>query len=289
MNNDSRDKRLYIVRNLINGKVYGGKHYWRHNTKYMGSGYALKKAFVKYGKENFSIRWLKLKIKSSEHLDKLEIRMIRLLKYKFGNRCYNIQKGGCGGYFTYYMNDEQKQQVFKKISEGKKRQYTNGLSEEQILGYKKASDRKKYRMENDPDYYDSVYIKGNEKRIKSLKERIELNGPTQKEIDRNKDLSKYSQKITTYKLLYPDGSELIETKTIDEFMKTYETDWNIFVIARKEGKFVFKRRTSRTKHPFLPNTKLYILNEVRGCDMCKNEETRGSSAPRVSDFLVVTT
>jgi hypothetical protein len=92
MNNDNREKRLYIVRNLINGKVYGGKHYWSPDTKYMGSGYALKKAFGKYGKENFSIRWLKLKIKSSEDLDRLEIRMIRLLKYIFGNRCYNIKR-----------------------------------------------------------------------------------------------------------------------------------------------------------------------------------------------------
>jgi len=262
-----REKRLYIVRNLINGKVYGGKHYWQPNTKYMGSGYALKKAFLKYGKENFSIRWLKLKIKSSEHLDQLEIRMIRLLKYIFGNKCYNIQKGGCGGYFTYYMNDEQKQEVFKKISEGKRRQYANGLSEEQLLGHKKANESKKYRMDNDPNYYDKVYIEGNRKRIESLKKRRKLQGPTQKEIDRNKDLIKYSQKITTYKILFPDGNEIVETKTITEFMDVYKTEYNIFIDARRNGKFVFKRRTSMTKHPFPPNTELYIINEIRGCDV----------------------
>ena len=267
MTNNNREKRLYIVRNLINGKVYGGKHYWSPDTKYMGSGYALKKAFTKYGKENFSIRWLRLKIKSSEDLDRLEIRMIRLLKYIFGNRCYNIQKGGCGGYFVYYMTDEQKQEVFRKISEGKKRQYSNGLSDEQLNGHKKASERKKFRMENDPDYYNTVYVEGNQKRIESLRKRRNEQGPTQKEIDRHKDLIKYSQKITTYKVVYPDGSELIETKTIDDFMKTYKTDWNIFVVARKDGKFVFKRRTSRTSHPFPPNTELYILKEIRGCDV----------------------
>jgi hypothetical protein len=267
MNNDNKEKRLYIVRNLINGKVYGGKHYWNPDTKYMGSGYALKKAFEKYGKENFSIRWLRLKIKSSEDLDRLEIRMIRLLKHIFGNRCYNIQKGGCGGYFVYYMNEEEKQEVFRKISEGKKKQYSNGLSEKQKSGHIKASESKKYRMENDKDYYDRVYIKGNQKRIESLKKRREEQGPTQKEIARHHDLIKHSQKITTYKILYPDGSEIIETKTITDFMKTYKTEYNIFVVARKEGKFIFKRRTSMTNHPFPAKTELYILNEVRGCDV----------------------
>ena len=267
MNINIKEKRLYIVRNLINGKVYGGKHYWSPDTKYMGSGYALKKAFEKYGRENFKIRWLKLKIKSSEHLDQLEIRMIRLLKHIFGNRCYNIQKGGCGGYFTYYMSDIEKQKVFRKISEGKKRQYANGFSEEQLLGHKKANQSKKYRMDNDPDYYNTVYIKGNEKRMKSLKERRKALGSTQKEIDRHKDLIKYSQKITTYKILYPNGFEVVETKTITEFMETYKTEYNIFIDSRRNGKFIFKRRTSMTKHPFPPNTELYIINEVRGCDV----------------------
>lgn len=261
------EKRLYITKNLVNGKVYAGKHMWKDGSTYMGSGYALKKAFVKYGKENFSIRWLRLNIKDSEDLDRREIRLIRLLKYRYGNRCYNIQKGGCGGYFTYYMTDEQKQEVFDKISEGKRRQYANGLSKEQLDGHRKANDRKRYRMKNEEGYYEKVYIEGNQKRLESLKKRREEDGSTQKEIDRHKDLIKYSQKITTYKLTYPDGSELIETKTINDFINHYKTDWNIFVVARKEGKFIFKRRTCRTSHPFPPKTELYILDEVRGCDV----------------------
>ena len=265
MNNDNKEKRLYIVRNLINGKVYGGKHYWNPDTKYMGSGYALKKAFEKYGKENFSIRWLRLKIKSSEDLDRLEIRMIRLLKHIFGNRCYNIQKGGCGGYFVYYMTDEQKQEVFRKISDGKKKQYAKGETDKQLEGRKRMKE-KRIAHYKDP-VMKEVYDKSQIKRVESLKHRRATNGATQKEIDRHKDLIKYSQKITTYKLVYPDGNENIETKTINDFIDTYKTDWDIFVVARREGKFIFKRRTKRTKHPFPPKTELYILNEVRGCDV----------------------
>lgn len=265
MDENIKEKRLYIVRNLINGKVYGGKHYWHPNTKYMGSGYALKKAFSKYGKENFSIRWLKLKIKSSEHLDQLEIRMIRLLKHIFGNKCYNIQKGGCGGYFIYYMNDDQKQEVFKKISDGKKRQYANGETQKQIEGRKKMRE-KRIAHYKDP-VMKAIYDKSQSKRVESLKNRRAVKGATEKELNRSKNLIKYSQKITTYKIVFPCGKEIVETKTISEFMDTYKAEYNIFIDARRNGKFVFKRRTSMTKHPFPPNTELYIINEIRGCDV----------------------
>jgi antitoxin component YwqK of YwqJK toxin-antitoxin module len=52
-----------------------------------------------------------LKINAPEDLDRLEIRLIRLLKYRYGHKCYNIQKGGCGGYFSFYMSDEEKKQL----------------------------------------------------------------------------------------------------------------------------------------------------------------------------------
>lgn len=265
MNTNNTEKRLYIVRNLVNGKVYGGKHYWHPDTKYMGSGYALKKAFEKYGKENFSIRWLRLNIKSSEDLDRKEIRMIRLLKHIFKNKCYNIQKGGCGGYFIYYMNDEQKKEVFRKISEGKRKQYANGETDKQKEGRKKMRE-KRLAQHKDPimkEVYDNAQIK----RVESLSKRIQEHGFSQKEINRNKKFPKYTTKIITYNLLFPDGNSKIETKSVNEFMNEYKTDWNVFTVARKEGKFVFKRRTSRTNHPFPANTELYILKEEKGIDL----------------------
>jgi hypothetical protein len=265
MDNITKEKRLYIVKNLINGKVYGGKHNWHPNTKYMGSGYALKKAFNKYGKENFSIRWLKLKIKSPEHLDRLEIRMIRLLKYKFGNRCYNIQKGGCGGYFIYYMNEEQRQEVFKKISEGKKKQYAKGETKKQIEG-KKRMREKRLAQYKDP-VMKKVYDDSQIKRVESLKRRRATMGATDKEIKRHKELIKHSRVFVTYKILFPDGSESIETKSIGEFIDHYKTDWDIFTVARKEGKFLVKFRSKRTKHPFPIGTQISILKEVKEIDM----------------------
>ena len=49
---------IYKTTNLVNGKIYVGKHEFskdkRLNSSYLGSGVALKRAIIKYGKENFN-------------------------------------------------------------------------------------------------------------------------------------------------------------------------------------------------------------------------------------------
>ena len=87
------------------------------------------------------------------------------------------------------------------------------------------------------------------------------------EIERHSKILKYSLKYVTYKLQYPNGNEIIETKTIEDFRTHYHTEDNIFSISRKCGVFIFKRRTSRTKHPFPEGTKLEYMSEVKACDI----------------------
>ena len=43
---------IYKTTNLVNGKIYIGKDS-KNNPNYLGSGNLLKKALIKYGKENF--------------------------------------------------------------------------------------------------------------------------------------------------------------------------------------------------------------------------------------------
>ena len=43
---------VYKTTNMVNGKIYVGK-YEGDRESYLGSGYILKKAIKKYGKENF--------------------------------------------------------------------------------------------------------------------------------------------------------------------------------------------------------------------------------------------
>lgn len=259
-------KRLYITQNLINGKVYAGKHYYKENSKYMGSGYALKKAFKKYGKENFSIRWLRLNIESSEDLDRREIRLIRLLKRWYGKNCYNIQKGGCGGYFIYYMTPEEKQQVFDKIGESKRKQYAAGPTETQLNGQKQQAITLKEKYK-DPGFYDKFKNEYDLKRIESLQNRRKLNGPTLKEQEREKRFVDQSTIYVTYKLVFPKENILEETSTLKQFQLKYNTEDNIFSQSKKYGYFTFKRRTSRTKHPFPEGTELHYISEKRACDM----------------------
>lgn len=273
------EKRLYITTNLVNGKVYAGKHNWKEGTKYMGSGYALKKAFVKYGKDKFKIRWLKLKIESSEDLDRLEIRLIRLLKYRYGNKCYNIQKGGCGGYFTYYMNDEEKQEVFRKISEGKKNQYAKGATEAQIDGRKRANEKKRENFK-DPLFYDKFVNEIVKKQAETRRKNFEENGMSEKMKMWHKDLVKHSIIYVTYRIVYPDGNEVVGTDSLQDFQKKYITQDNVFSYIRQNGVMTFLQKKNVSKHLFPTGTKLYYISETKAIDI--NEETGGSSVPPVS-------
>ena len=47
---------IYKTTNLINGKIYIGQHKSNlFDSQYKGSGVILRKAFAKYGKENFKV------------------------------------------------------------------------------------------------------------------------------------------------------------------------------------------------------------------------------------------
>src|SRR5256885_2390076 len=51
---------FYVIENLINGKLYAGKHSTQNmNDEYMGSGTLLKLAIKKYGSQNFRKHILK--------------------------------------------------------------------------------------------------------------------------------------------------------------------------------------------------------------------------------------
>jgi hypothetical protein len=62
---------IYKTTNLINGKIYIGKDS-KNNSKYLGSGLLLKRAILKYGKENFKKEILE-ECSSIEELNQREI------------------------------------------------------------------------------------------------------------------------------------------------------------------------------------------------------------------------
>jgi hypothetical protein len=251
--------RLYVTINKINGKVYGGKHYYRSNKKrcreYMGSGYALISAFEKYGKENFERRWFKIKITSKERLDKLEIKLIRRLHHKFGkDNCYNIHRGGTGGGYTHYMSTEEIKEVNKKVSDGLKEMYKDPV--------KKAN-----------------WKASLEKRKETIKTRTNSLGKTRKEIEKIKYIKTNGRSLITYKIIYPNGLEVIESKCLKHFMNQYKTDDFILLKARRNGSYVFNKVTKLSKHSFPKGTEIHHISEFRTFDNYKNEEPEGSSVP----------
>jgi hypothetical protein len=272
--------KLYVTVNKVNGKLYGGKRYWTPGTNYMGSGLALKKAIEKYGIENFEVRWFKLKINTPMDLERLEIKLIRRLRYKFGrDRCYNMAKGGRGGCYRSDADDKRKKEVGELISIGKKKQYSTGETDAQQLGRRKASQTKKKKFK-DPLFYNKFVNEYTPKRVESLQKRLLTEGRTDKEKKFHKKLIKYSLVDVTYKIVYPNGDELIETNTLQDFQKKYITQDNVFSYIRKNGSMTFLQKINVSKHVFPTGTKLYYISETRMID--RNEEAEGSSVPSAS-------
>ena len=255
----SKKFELYITKNLINGKVYGGKHSYTYKRgKYFGSGFRLKRAIKKYGIDNFETRVLKLNIVDIDDLNKREVRLIKLLKFIFKDNCYNIHIGGQGGDLYKYLTKAERLEVNKKISESKKRQYATGETQAQIEGRKKQSIAL-IELNKDLNFKTKMHIKQKEGG-KRLSERIQTKGFTLKEQERNKQNGINQTKIYEIEILYPSGvCEIIQSHS-KKFKTTYHTDDSVFAKLRRNGAYQIIKRQSATKHPFPAKTKFRILN-----------------------------
>jgi len=92
---------VYKTTNLVNGKIYVGKHkcFKQHDKRYLGSGKLLKRAIIKYGIENFVQEILEY-TDSEEKNREQEIFWIKKLNSQVPNG-YNISPRGIGGFTSY--------------------------------------------------------------------------------------------------------------------------------------------------------------------------------------------
>jgi hypothetical protein len=253
---------LYITVNNINGKVYGGQHIGYRTDDYIGSGPTIfLKAVKKYGKENFTRRWLKLKINSKQKLDKLERNLIRRLKYKYGKNCYNIHIGGTGGYLLYYCDENYRKEVSKRISIGKKDQYKNGLSELQILGAKKRSLTLKERHKNDEEFK-KRHLQKCKENSERLKEFYKKYGLTNNQKAAIKKLREHGHYKLRYNVLYPNGDIKEFVNNYTSFVDELKMEGSVFTNLNKIGVFKIKRRTAMTRHNFDSGCVLTLIERI---------------------------
>lgn len=84
---------IYKVTNLVNGKIYIGKHRTDHlDDDYFGSGDRLRLAIDKYGLENFVFH-LEIDLKNAEEMDLLEELVVNK-DFLARDDVYNLSRGG---------------------------------------------------------------------------------------------------------------------------------------------------------------------------------------------------
>jgi group I intron endonuclease len=125
---------IYIITNKLNGKIYIGKHSSKRlNDNYFGSGVALKRAILKYGRENF-IKEILIECIDEEELNIKEIHFIN--KYNTFKKGYNMTMGG-EGMLGHVPTSKQR----NKQSLTQKRNYENNPDYK-----KKLSEKAKLRV-----------------------------------------------------------------------------------------------------------------------------------------------
>ncbi len=112
---------VYLITNLINGKKYIGKRSCKCKIEddiYMGSGKALKRAFLKYGMENFTKEILEI-CETEGGAYQREEYYIRLYNAYNSQEYYNLNMGGVG-VMSGIKHSEETRKKMSRSKMGKK-------------------------------------------------------------------------------------------------------------------------------------------------------------------------
>lgn len=260
---------IYLTKNLVNNKVYIGKHKSdKYDSKYYGSGLILKKAIKKYGINNFTNELID-KADSLEELNEKEKYYISKYKEEYGDKCYNISNGGDGGDNIHCKSPEEIEDFIKKITIINREKWNNKSEKEKEDFIKKMTSINRERCNTD-DFKKKIskashnrYLNENERIEQSIRIKKAWSNPILIEQQRERLLEYYkNNKVTRDKLYKPCIFELngeikefesvksLRQFLIDEF--NYNPDRRTFAKLMKDG---------ANRKPFIPyhKNKLEIL------------------------------
>ena len=131
---------IYKITNLINGKIYIGKHKYdipELDLSYWGSGKILSKAYKKYGKDNFKRELIDI-AESESDLNNKEIYWIDFYNvYLNEDLGYNLTRGGDGG-DTLSKKDPLWKKEHLGTKKEKQKYYGKKRPQEHVLAMKEA-------------------------------------------------------------------------------------------------------------------------------------------------------
>jgi len=129
---------IYETINLINNKRYIGQDS-NDNPNYLGSGFLLKKAIEKYGRENF-LKVIVERCETKEQLDQREKYWIEITNAQTSSNYYNIVQGGSGGDNWMGRKGSKEYEIFKrKMKAIRKRQKSLPHTEQTKENQRKAA------------------------------------------------------------------------------------------------------------------------------------------------------
>lgn len=109
---------FYVIENLINGKIYAGKHSTKDfDDGYMGSGTLIRRAIKKHDVKNFRKHVLKM-CESAKELNELE-RFIVDEDFVNDENTYNLELGGKGSFLRanqFYKDHPEKRREQLRFS-----------------------------------------------------------------------------------------------------------------------------------------------------------------------------
>lgn len=156
---------IYKITNLINNKIYIGRHINKQkNDTYFGSGTLITRAIAKYGKDNFK-KEIIYYCSSNDELNKKEIYYIKEYNSIFPNG-YNISTGGTRVFVL--ENHPDQEAIRKKISDSHK---NKKLSEDHKLKIKEGLCA---RSEEDKKETSAKMSKAHKGKIKSPQHRQKI-------------------------------------------------------------------------------------------------------------------